>query len=52
MKRTSRLTSFFLAFVMMVTTFGGAFPLLEVNIAASDVISILLKSRICNKLFI
>lgn len=35
MKRTSRLTSFFLAFVMVVTTFVGIIPPLEVSAASS-----------------
>ena len=33
MKRTSRLTSFMLAFVMMITTFVGIIPPLKVSAA-------------------
>ncbi len=36
MKRTSRLTSFFLAFVMVVTTFVGIIPPLEVSAATTE----------------
>ena len=40
MKKSNRLTSFFLAFVMMVTTLAGVFPSIKVSAASIPTVSI------------